>query len=97
MFNTYQYALSDSRSEMVLPILEMYSLIFSRPLNIPSIAKSEGAVVVGSSPQQLSSNFLISYSTYSTPDVFKRSIAFEDSSDSSINKTGFLLDTRNRI
>ena len=73
----------------------MYSLILSRPLNVPSIAKSEGAVVVESSPQQLSSNFLISYSTYSIPDIFKRSIAFEESSDSSINKTGFLLDTRN--
>jgi hypothetical protein len=93
-FITYQYALSDSISESALLLLEIYSFIFSRPLNVPSIAKSEGALVVGSSPQQLSSNFWIAYSTYSIPDSFKRLIALREASDSSTSRTGLRLDTR---
>ena len=94
-FNSYQYALSDSIFEEASLFKEMYSLIFSKPLKIPSTAKREGAFVVGSSPQQLSSNFLILYSTYSRLDRLKRSIAFIESSESSTSRIGFRLTTRN--
>ena len=94
-FNSYQYALSESIFEEASLFKEMYSLIFSKPLKIPSTAKSEGALVAGRSPQQLSSNFLILYSTYSMLNRLKRSIAFIESSDSSTSRIGFLLPTRN--
>src|ERR671936_3083161 len=90
----YEYALPDSPSQPLLALLkDMYSLIFSKPLKIPSTAKSEGALVVGNSPQQLSSNFLISYSTYSMPTLLNRLIASTDSSDPSISKIGLRLTT----
>src|SRR5919197_4478925 len=89
----YQYALPDSPSQPLLK--DVYSLIFSKPLKIPSTAKSEGALVVGRAPpQQLSSNFFILYSTYSIPSFFKRSMAFRESSDSSTSRIGFRLTTR---
>ena len=66
----------------------IYSLIFSKPLNNPSTAKTEGALVDGVSPQQLSSNFLILYSVYSIPDLLNRSIASLDSAESSNSKMG---------
>src|SRR5437763_5834062 len=92
-FQFYQYALSDSISEAASPFKEVYSLISCKPLKIPSTAKSEGALVVGSSSQQLSSNFFILYSTYSISNLFKRSMAFIESSDSSTSRTGFRLTT----
>jgi hypothetical protein len=87
--SAHQYALSDSILEqLVCPLSEIYSLIFSKPLNTPSTAKTEGALIECSSPQQLSSNFLILYSTNSMPDLLKRSTALIESCESSTSKMG---------
>jgi hypothetical protein len=59
IFYFYQYSLSDFTSTEVLPLSEMYCLISPNPLKIPSIAKMDGALVVGNSAQQVCSNFLI--------------------------------------
>ncbi|WP_236561685.1 hypothetical protein [Nitrososphaera sp. AFS] len=49
----------DFTSTELLPLSEMYCLISPNPLKIPSIAKMDGALVVGNSAQQVCSNFLI--------------------------------------
>ena len=91
---SYQYALSDSILKSAVSLFnETYSLIFSKPLKTPSTAKSEGALVVGSSPQQLSLNFFISYSTYLMPNLLSRSTAFAESSELSTSRTDSRLTT----
>ncbi len=56
-----------------------YSSTPLSPLNTPSGANTEGAFVVGKSPQQLSAKFLMSYSTNSTSFSLKSSMALRES------------------
>src|SRR4029079_7164994 len=83
----YQYALSLKGEKSCLSN-ETYFIIPSNSLKIPSGANNEGALVVGSSPQQLSSNFITSSTTWSIWLFIRNSIACLDSSLSSINKIG---------
>src|SRR3712207_6146824 len=89
-FYSYQYALSDSLWIAFLDAVAevTYSSTPRNPLNTPSGANTEGAFVVGKSPQQLSANFLISYSTNSTSLSLKRFMALMESGPSSTTSTG---------
>ena len=60
-------------------------------MNNPVGAKTDGARVVGKSPQQLSSNFLTWYSTDSIPAEFNSSLAEDESTVSSTKSTGLRL------
>ncbi|HZB99067.1 MAG TPA: hypothetical protein VE226_03570 [Nitrososphaeraceae archaeon] len=66
----------------------IYSSTPRSPLNNPSGANRDGAFVVGRSPQQLSANFLMSYSTNSISFCLRRSIALRESERSSTISTG---------
>ena len=57
----------------------IYSLTPLSPLNTPSGANTEGAFVVGKSLQQLSANFLMSYSTNSISLYIKSFMALRES------------------
>src|SRR5215208_5643849 len=90
---SYQYSLSDSPWAPFLwgaaAAAELaYSPTPLSPLNTPSGAKTEGAFVVGKSPQQLSANFLMLYSTNSISLFLKRSAALRESGLSSTMSTG---------
>ena len=65
-----------------------YSSTPISPLNTPSGANTEGAFVVGKSPQQLSAKFLMSYSTNSTSFSLKSSMALRESEPLSTISTG---------
>jgi hypothetical protein len=65
-----------------------YSSTPLSPLNTPSGANTEGAFVVGKSPQQLSAKFLMSYSTNSTSFSLKSSMALRESEPLSTISTG---------
>ena len=94
-FHGYQYALSESPGiDSLVPDMDSettYSSTPLSPLNTPSGANTDGAFVVGKSPQQLSANFLTSYCTNSMPFYLKMSAAFSDSEPSSTMSTGLRL------
>lgn len=89
----YQKALSLSSLVALFFSIVRYSLMPSRFLNIPSGANNAGALVVGRSTQQFSSNFLIWYSTNLTLLFSRSSLASREFSVSSINRTGLRITT----
>ena len=94
-FHGYQYALSDSLGiDSLVAVIDseaIYSSTPLSPLNTPSGANTDGAFVVGKSPQQLSANFLMSYCTNSMLFSLKMSTALRESEPSSMMSTGLRL------